>query len=179
MYTKTGFNALAAQRLKNMWRRLVFPVVKRSQAVMSCGLTPQKLALTICVGSALGIMPLPWGTTLICILLAHHFGLNHVALQSVNYLLYPLQLALLSPFFKLGTRLFPWGPPVPARLLATIIRNPGSSWDILGWIMIKSLAAWLVTALPAALLAYVILGAFASRHDTQDIRVMKLHDPGA
>jgi uncharacterized protein (DUF2062 family) len=134
---------------------------------MTCGMTPRKLALTLCIGIALGIMPLVWGTTLICVLLAHLFRLNQVALQSVNYLLYPVQLALLVPFFKLGTWLFPWGPPVPPRLLASMIRNPGSSLNILGWIMLKSLAAWLVTAIPATLLAYVILRAVASGNNTQ------------
>lgn len=128
---------------------------------MLCGLTPEKLALTLCIGFALGIMPLLWGTTLICIMLAHFFRLNHAALQAVNYLLYPLQLALLVPFFKLGAWLLPWGPPVPQHMFSTLIRNPGlSSFNILGWITFKSLVAWLVTAFPAALLAYVIARVF-------------------
>lgn len=134
---------------------------------MTCGLTPQKIALTLCIGTALGIMPLVWGTTLICFLLAYLFRLNHVALQSVNYLLYPVQLALLVPFFKLGAWLFPWGPPVPPSMLATMTRNPLSSLNILGWITLKSLAAWLVTVLPAALLAYGILRTAASRKIAQ------------
>jgi len=124
---------------------------------MTCGLTPRKLALTLCIGTALGIMPLLWGTTLICVLLAHIFKLNQVALQSVNYLLYPLQLALLAPFFKLGSSIFPWGPPLPSHIFATVISDPGSSLNILGWITIKSLAAWLVTVLPSSLLVYGIL----------------------
>jgi uncharacterized protein (DUF2062 family) len=149
--------------MKNMWQRIISPVVKRLQIVMTCGLTPQKFALTLCIGTALGVMPLVWGTTLICILLAHFFGLNQVALQSVNYLLYPVQLSLLVPFYKLGAWLFPWGPQVPPNLLATMIRNPLSSLNILGWITLKSLAAWLLTALPAALLFYGLYRAAASR----------------
>ena len=130
---------------------------------MSTGLTPRKLALTLCIGAALGIMPLVWGTTLICILLAHLLGLNQVALQSVNYLLYPVQLALLAPFFKLGAWLFPWGPPLPPHMFAALIRDPGSSLHILGWITLTSLAAWVVTVLPAAALAYGILSALMFR----------------
>lgn len=125
---------------------------------MTSGLTPQKLALTLCIGIALGIMPLLCGTSLICIMLAHLFSLNHVALQSVNYLLYPLQLALLVPFFKLGAWLFPWGPTVPLNIFTSLVRNPGlSSLNILSWIVLKSLAAWLITVLPLATLAYGIL----------------------
>ncbi|OGU09603.1 MAG: hypothetical protein A2X82_07645 [Geobacteraceae bacterium GWC2_55_20] len=146
-----------------IWRRLTAPAVKRLRYVMSCGLTPQKLALTLCMGAALGVMPLLWGTTLICIMLAHIFRLNHVALQSVNYLLYPLQLALLVPFFKLGSWLFPWGPQLPPHMLSSLIRSSGlSSLNVFGWITLKSLTAWFVTALPAAMLAYWIFMAVAS-----------------
>lgn len=167
MCITTGFDAAAAQPLKSLWRLIAAPVLKRLQAVMTCGLTSQKLALTLCVGTALGIMPLLWGTSLICLMLAHLFRLNHVALQSVNFMLYPVQLALLLPFFKLGAWLFPWGPPIPPNMFSTLINNPGSSLHLLGWIVLTSLAAWLVTALPAALLAYGILMVVASGNSVQ------------
>ncbi len=138
---------------------------------MTCGLTPEKLATTLCIGTALGVLPLIWGTTLICIMLAHLFRLNHVALQSVNYLLYPLQLALLIPFFKLGTWLFPWGPKIPQRVFSELIQNPGfSSLNMLGWITLKSLAAWLVTAVPLLLFTYGILRAIISKQNSQKLQ---------
>jgi uncharacterized protein (DUF2062 family) len=141
-----------------MIRRIASPVTIRLQSVLTCGLTPQKLALTICLGVAIGVMPLLCGTTIICIGVAHLLRLNQVALQSVNYLLYPLQLALLVPFFKLGVRLFPWGPKIPANALSSLIKNPGlSSLNIIGWIMLKSLVAWMLIALPVALIVYGIL----------------------
>lgn len=141
-----------------MWRLIAAPVVKRVQAIMSCGLTPRKLALTLCIGIALGIIPLVWGASLICIIIAHVFRLNHVALQSVNYLLWPVQLSLLVPFVKLGAQLFTWGPPVPPHFFSTLTRSPGlSSLNILGWLTLKAITAWMVTALPLALLVYGIL----------------------
>lgn len=134
---------------------------------MTCGVTPQKLALTLCLGAALGVMPLLWGTTLICIMLAHFFRLNQVALQSINYLLYPVQLALLLPFFKMGSWLFPWEPPLPPHMLATLANNPWSSLNILGWMTLKSLAAWVITVIPASLFAYGILMAAATRNNAR------------
>jgi uncharacterized protein (DUF2062 family) len=164
MSIMTGFSVAAAQRLRHLWRRIASPVAKRLHAVMSSGLTPQKCAQTLCIGIALGTMPIVWGTTLLCIALAHIFRLNHVALQSVNYLLYPLQLALLIPFFRLGSRLFPWGPQVPPNMMSTLIHNPGlDTLQIIGWITLKSLAAWSVTALPLAMFTYGILRTVASR----------------
>lgn len=155
MCIKTGSDVSAAQGLLHLRQQLLASVKKRLRCIATSGLTHRKLALTLCIGISLGIMPLIWGTTLICIVLAHVFRLNHVALQSVNYLLYPLQIALLLPFFKLGAYLFPWGPPVPPNLFPSLIRHPElSSLHILSWIIVKSLAAWLLTVLPSAPLVY-------------------------
>jgi len=152
------------QRMLFLLRRIVLPLKIRLQTILSSGLTPKKLAITICMGAALGLLPVVWGTTLICLMLAHIFKLNHAALQSINYLLYPLQLALLIPFFKLGAWLFPWGPQVDLNTFSSLIHHPAmSSFNILGWITLKSVAAWFVTALPLALLAYIILRAVASK----------------
>jgi len=159
----TGFDAIAAPESKPLWRLMAVPILNRLQVVMTCGLTPQKLALTLCIGSSIGILPLLWGTSLICLLLAYLLKLNHVALQAVNIMLYPVHLALLVPFFKLGVWLFPWGPAIPPNMLSTLISSPGSSLHLLGWVVIKSLAAWLVTALPVALTAYGILMVVASK----------------
>lgn len=158
MSINTESKTSAIQRLLPFRQRICAPVVRRLQMVMTNGLTPQKLALTLCIGGALGTMPLLWGTSILCMVLAYLFRLNQVALQSVNYLLYPLQLALLVPFFKLGAQLFPWGPTVPVNIFTSLLKNPGlSSVNILSWIVLKSLAAWLVTVLPLATLAYGIL----------------------
>ncbi len=146
------------RQVRNLWRRIAAPVIKRVQGVMSCGLTPRKLALTLCLGSALGVMPVVFGASLICIIVAHVMRLNHVALQSVNCLLWPVQLALLVPFFKLGAWLFPGGPPVQQHLLSTfVLSHDLSALNSFGWMMIKALAAWMVTVLPAALLIYLIV----------------------
>jgi uncharacterized protein (DUF2062 family) len=167
MSIQTGFNLLAVQRVRHIGRRVFAPIAKRLKIVMTCGLTPRKLVLTFCIGFAVGVMPLVCGTTFICLLLGHLFRLNQVALQSVNYLLYPLQLALLVPFFKLGMWLFPWGPPVPPQLLAAMLSNPLASLNIIGWVTLKSLAAWLVTVLPATLIAYGIMMTVTYRKNTQ------------
>lgn len=181
MSTTTGSSVVSAA----WWHflsRINSLVVQRLQAVLSCGLTPRQLVLTFCLGAALGIMPLAWGTSLICILFANFFKLNHAALQAVNYLLYPVQLALLVPFFKLGSWLFPWGPSPGSQHLATLFRNPDlHAVKILCWITLKSLAGWLVTVLPAALLAYVIMMALLARRkrltSEQSLASLTHHSP--
>jgi len=127
--------------------------------VIACsGLTPHKLTQTICIGVALGLLPLIWGTSVLCFWLAHSFRLNHLVLQSINYLLYPLQLALLVPFCKLGLILIPWGPNLqPEQLLSMSLSDLNSLPALIFWLTVKALAAWLVTVPPLVLLAYLIL----------------------
>lgn len=128
---------------------------RRLSEVLQSGLTPHKLALTLCLGLAIGVLPVLWGATILCAVCGHCFRLNHVALQAVNYLAYPLQIALFIPFCLLGQRLFPWGPAIPPAILATLLHGHlATSMHLLGWITIKAITAWFVTAAPLAASLY-------------------------
>jgi uncharacterized protein (DUF2062 family) len=83
-------------------RRLVRPLLE----LLRQGVTPEKVALSVTLGITLGAFPLLGSTTALCALAAFAFQLNLPAIQIVNYFVYPLQIALLIPFFRLGERLF-------------------------------------------------------------------------
>ena len=70
------------------------------------GITPERLALCIGLGIALGLVPALGTTTLLCTVAAFLFRLNLPAIQLVNYFVYPLRLALLIPFIRAGEWLF-------------------------------------------------------------------------
>lgn len=181
----TGSDATSALQLQQIWQRLASPVAMRLQRVIHTGLTPQKLALTISLGAMVGTMPLIWGTSLLCIFLAMLFRLNQPALQAINCLCFPLQLALFVPFCKLGLRFFPWGPTMPDGLLAMMTRIPdAASGRLYGLLILKSLAAWLVIMTPVIcclylLLSVVLAGKFVSRRrrmpDNNGDTFSKLH----
>lgn len=82
-------------------KRLLQPVVR----LLRQGVTPEKIALSIALGVTLGVFPLIGSTTLLCAGAAFAFRLNLAAIQLVNYLVYPLQLALLIPFLRAGSSL--------------------------------------------------------------------------
>jgi len=83
-------------------RRLLRPIL----ALLRQGVTPQKMALSLALGGALGVFPaLGWSTTL-CAIAAIVLRLNLPAIQIANYIAYPAQIALLVPFFRWGERLF-------------------------------------------------------------------------
>lgn len=134
------------------------PVLSRLKAIATSGLTPHQLVLTLCIGGAMGLLPLIWGTSLLCLAIGRLFRLNQLVLQAVNYLLYPVQLALLFPFCKLGAVLFPWGPMHPAGVMLAHSSGPmGGRISFLFWMGLKALAAWLLIVPPVCLLTYLCL----------------------
>jgi uncharacterized protein (DUF2062 family) len=122
---------------------------------LSSGLTPQKMAFTVALGVTLGILPILWGTTLICAAAAFVFRLNQAGIQLVNYLSYPLQLALLLPFYRLGERLFPPGGPVTNLAQADAATLYGAL-SRLGMETLKAVAVWLLAAPLVMLVLYVV-----------------------
>jgi len=83
-------------------RRLIRPILD----LLRQGVTPEKMALSVALGAALGVIPvLGWSTTL-CAIAAIVLRLNLPAIQIVNYFVYPVQVALLVPFFRWGEKLF-------------------------------------------------------------------------
>ena len=139
-------------------RRLYTRGVSLLKRVLQGGLTPQKLALTLSLGTATGIMPLLWGTTILSAAFAALFKLNQAAMQALNYLCYPLQLALFIPYCRMGEYLFPWGPAVSVAVLTGALHGRfGAALSLIGWATLRALGAWLITAPPLALIAYPLL----------------------
>jgi hypothetical protein len=137
--------------------RLKRAAALRLKAVLAAGLTPRKLLLTLCIGGALGLLPIVWGTTILCVVVAYVFRLNQVALQSVNYLFYPLQLVLIIPYCRLGARLFPGGPPFPPGILTYVLHGHGAGMiQLFAWATLKAVGAWLLTAPPLAFVLYLL-----------------------
>ena len=79
-------------------------------AQLKQGVTTHKLAQSVAFGVVLGSFPIIGVTTSLCLLAAAMFKLNHVAIQSVNYLVYPFQIALIIPFLRMGEWLFNVSP---------------------------------------------------------------------
>lgn len=143
------------------WQHVRKLVIRPLKLIVTSGLSPRRLALTICVGSTIGVLPLLWGSSLLCLWLAQRFRLNHLVLQSINYLLYPVQLALLLPFCKLGLLLLPFGttatPEQLGHLLTVFPTGITQMLPLILWLTCKAVVAWLITVPPLGLLVYLVL----------------------
>src|SRR5581483_10872024 len=92
-------------------RRVVMPIVNQ----LKQGITPEKIALTLALGLMLSVFPIIGATTLLCGLAAILLRLNQPIIQLINYFAYPLQIALLIPFYRAGERLLGL-TPVPLNV---------------------------------------------------------------
>jgi uncharacterized protein (DUF2062 family) len=83
-------------------RRLLDPIV----AQLTQGLTPEKIALTIAVGSAIAMFPLLGTTTLLCLIIGVFMKLNQPIIQAVNYACTPIHIPFIFYSFRWGENLF-------------------------------------------------------------------------
>jgi uncharacterized protein (DUF2062 family) len=141
---------------KSLWRR---KVVQPLLELLRQGLTPEKIAFTIALGITLGVTPVLGSTALLCTLAAVTFRLNLPANQLVNWLVYPLQLALLVPLLRIGAWMF--GRP-PSEMSAThifaLIRSDVFHAVATLWTAtIHALAVWLALGTAVTGLIYLLL----------------------
>ena len=94
------------------------------RSLLHQGLAPDQLARGFACGLTLGILPLPWGITPLCVLVAWRLGLNQAVVQAGNWLAWPLQLLLFVPFMRIGEYLLPFAPP---WISVFSLRNPCSA----------------------------------------------------
>jgi len=129
-----------------VYRRAVLPFL----ALLRMGASPRKLAWSISLGLVIGINPLLGSTTLLCLGLAVIFRLNLAASQLANHLMYPVEIVLLIPFLRLGSRLFATGPiPISSADLFHAARNHPLVLiqDLWQWEW-HALVLWALIALP-------------------------------
>lgn len=67
---------------------------------LSMGATPEKLSQSVLWGTLIGVFPLIGTTTAISGLVAWVFKLNHIVIQTANYMVYPLQLLMIPIYIK-------------------------------------------------------------------------------
>jgi uncharacterized protein (DUF2062 family) len=121
-------------------------------------ITPEKLALTVSVGFILAVFPVFGMTTILCVIFAFIFRLNHIAIQIVNYAVYPLWAVLLLPFYKIGGLMFQSSViNLSVEKIVDLFRT--DIWGFihsLGFATLYAIAAWLLICPFVAAILYII-----------------------
>ncbi len=109
-------------------------------------LSPENAALLLTVGLVLGIFPVYGFPTLLCILASLIARVNFAALQIVNQLSWPVQIAMLVPFARLGSHIV-----APSSRFAMTIAG---RWETA---VLQAVTGWFCVCIPLGLLLYFSL----------------------
>ncbi|HZZ19136.1 MAG TPA: DUF2062 domain-containing protein [Opitutaceae bacterium] len=138
MTTET-INAPETAVRRKFWQRwFVDPVVKQ----LTQGVTPEKISLSLSVGTALALFPILGTTTTLCVVAGVLLRLNQPFLQGLNALCTFIYFPLMLLFVRLGDK---------------VAGSPPSSFNVVSMISLASyhprefLKVFGVTALHAAL----------------------------
>ncbi len=130
----------------SFWQRRVrTPIV----ALFTQGITPDKVALTLGVGSVCSLFPFLGFTSLLNLGVGLWLRLNQPLLQTLNQLLGPVQLVLIVFYVRLGEWL--WRAQEARFTIGEMLRvfREASFGDFLhhfGWAGIHAFTAWAVTS---------------------------------
>lgn len=136
-------------------RKLVRPII----ALLKQGVTPEKIALSVALGAAFGVFPVFGSTTALCALAALALRLNLPAIQIVNYLMGPVQIVLLIPFFRMGEKIF-HAPHLPLSVPRIYGMIHASVWGAIGLLWTTTwhaMVAWSLVVPVFVVVVYVIL----------------------
>ncbi len=124
-------------------RRLLGPI----RALLTQGMTPDRIALTLAVSTACSLLPFLGFTSLLNLGVGLSLRLNQPIMQTLNQLLGPLQLGLILVYVRLGEKI--WGAPPMPLSVSTLIRsfreNPGAFLQRFGWTGVHAATAWALT----------------------------------
>lgn len=136
-------------------RKIARPILE----LLRQGVTPEKMALSLALGVAFGVFPALGTTTALCALVAFIWRLNLPAIQIANYFVYPIQLALIIPFFRAGEILFgaPHLPLSASQVVAMVRANLWGSICFLWTTTWHAMVAWCLAAPVFVALAHLLL----------------------
>ncbi len=135
-----------ARPAASFWRRrLVDPVL----AQLTQGVTPDKIASTLAVGTACSLFPFFGFTSLLNLGVGLGLRMNQPILQTLNQVLGPVQVVLILIYVRLGETVWraPGGHFTLGEMLQTF--RDASVGDFLarfGWAGLHAFTAWLLTA---------------------------------
>ena len=75
-------------------------------AQLTQGATPDRIALSLGLGLALGLFPILGFTTLLCFVVAAALRLNQPIIHIINQLLWPIWIPMVAVYIKVGAAIY-------------------------------------------------------------------------
>ena len=137
---------------KFLRKRLLDPIV----TLLTQGVTPEKIALSITIGAIVGVFPVMGTTTILCTAAAAVLRLNLVAVHTIHYAMTPVQILLIIPFVRVGERLVGAAhQPLSITESMALIKQGALHAAIVLWdATVHAMLGWLVIGPAAIVLCY-------------------------
>jgi uncharacterized protein (DUF2062 family) len=141
-----------------MIRAIKTKILNWAKSMLKEGMSLRKIALCLALDTVLGIFPVLGATTLLCTVAALALRLNLPAIQIVNYMVYPVQLVMLAPFYSVGNWLFKQqGLPLINTDLIGLLQNDfwgsmANLWDL----MLYAILTWMAISPLLVLMLYSV-----------------------
>lgn len=116
---------------------------------LSQGVGVEKLSQSLTCGILIGCFPLIGFTTGLAALFGFVFRLNHVVVQTANYLMYPVQILLIPVYIQLSGLIIDIHdlPIRPDLLVKAFVTNPMFFMQQFGFVALIALCIWFVSSL--------------------------------
>ncbi len=115
---------------------------------LTMGATPEKLSQSVIFGFIIGVFPFLGTTTVLSMIAAFIFKLNHVVIQTTNYLTYPLQLLMIPVYIKIVSLVFDVGniPIRPDLIMGEFMQAPMNALKKYGIVGFYAVLLWIAVA---------------------------------
>ena len=142
-------------------RRLLDPIL----ALLTQGITPEKIALSIAIGAIVGIFPVLGTTTVLCTAVGAALRLNLVAIHTVHYVMTPVQILLIIPFVRVGEHLVGAAPqPLSIKQGLDLIAQGAVQAVVALWdAIVHAMIGWMAIGPLAIVLSYFLFKALLRR----------------
>ncbi len=130
---------------RSFWkRRLGDPVL----ALLTQGVTPDKLAATFALGTAVSLFPFIGFTTISNVGVGLWFRMNQPLLQAINYLLTPVHIVMILAYVRAGEWL--WRSQAEKFSVIDVITtfrdaSIGEFLQRFGWAGVHAFTAWVIS----------------------------------
>ncbi|MEJ8801851.1 DUF2062 domain-containing protein [Pontibacter sp. H249] len=150
-------------------RRIINPVAN----LLKQGMTPHKLAVTVALGTVVGVVPAFGLTTVMGTALAARFRLNIAATILISYLMQPLQIIFFIPFVRAG--IFMFGLEELRFTFDEITSMFKADWlaalNLLWKANLAAVSAWALLALPVGFVLYLLVLPLLNRFLPKKVQV--------
>lgn len=133
-------------------RKVLVPI----RIAVKNGISQKRLAVSLALGIIIGLIPFYGLTTLLVGIIALALRLDFIIMQAVHYIVHPVQIALLIPFFKAGNFVFGQNT-IDFSVREYIAYFKSDFWMAFGdfWkLNLSAIAVWILISIPLFYLLY-------------------------